>query len=309
MWETRLWKRTEIDDQRWNAFVDASPQQYLYFYTWFLDAACPDWLAITVSHRGKRFLQWPLPVKRKAFLRYAFQPRLTQFGGPLLAPLDGPNHQRQLLYKLALQHAIEALPHLFAIDINLHPSLDLFLPFHWAGFDVRPRYTYWLPLTGGMKAVEAGFSSSTRRNLGKCRKAGCYTRLAESPDNLLMLARQNDIFDAGHEQAFRRIWQVLVQHGCGRLYEAFTADGRLAGAAAYALDGVRTIYLSSALEPELRTSEAGTLLVVEGIATACRNQCSWFDFEGSMIPSVERFFLRFNPVGKVYWNVSKRWPG
>ncbi|GIV31100.1 MAG: hypothetical protein KatS3mg029_0451 [Saprospiraceae bacterium] len=309
MWETRLWKRTEIDDQRWNAFVDASPQQYLYFYTWFLDAACPDWLAITVSHRGKCFLQWPLPVKRKAFLRYAFQPRLTQFGGPLLAPFEGPNHQRQYLYKVALQHAIAALPKLFVIDINLHPSLDFFLPFHWAGFEVRPRYTYWLPLAADVKAVEARFSSSTRRNLDKSRKEGCYTRLAESPDNLLMLARQADIFDAGHEQAFRRIWQVLVQHGAGHVLEAFTADGQLAGAAAYVLDGVRTIYLSSALEPELRRSDAGTLLVAEGIAMACRNHCQWFDFEGSMIPSVEQFFRKFNPVGKVYWNVSRRWPG
>lgn len=308
MWEAQLLRRQDIDEAQWNAFVEVSPQEYLYFYTWFLDAAHPDWQAIEVRYKGHPFLKWPLPVKRKGFLRYAFQPRLTQFGGPMVAPVTGTNFRHKQLIKSALQHAIGALPTLFSLNINLHPALDYFLPFHWAGFQVRPLYTYWLPVSEGFATVEANFSSSIRDDIKKARKKGYTVRTTGDATNLLALTRAVGIFDPAHEDAFRKIWSVVSQYRTAVVIEGLAPGGQVAGAAAYIVDGARTIFLSSALQVEHRQAGVGALLTTEGIALACRSGCQWFDFEGSMLPSVEQFFLRFNPKGKVYWNVSWRWP-
>lgn len=87
MWHTQRSNRKDIDDAQWNRFAEASPQEYLYYHTWYLDAVAPDWEALFVWYGDRLLLQWPLAVSTKGPLRYCFQPRLTQFGGPVFAPM------------------------------------------------------------------------------------------------------------------------------------------------------------------------------------------------------------------------------
>ena len=57
-------------------------------------------------------------------------------------------------------------------------------------------------------------------------------------------------------------------------------------------------------DPEFRNSGAASLLIWEGIKFA-HNHSEIFDFEGSMIESIERFFRGFGAVPRVYYNVTK----
>lgn len=306
MWESRLLKRPEINDEEWNAFVDKSPQRYLYYYSWFLDAVSQDWQAVQVFLKGELFLQWPLPVKQKGPLPYAYQPRLTQFGGPVLLPIYERRHRQHHLTKSALQEAIQALPKLVAIDIHLHPTLSFFMPFQWAGFKVKPRFTYWLPLATDSQQLCAHFSSSIQNHLKKASKAGFSIRKSFSPDNFLKLVLQSETYSKAEAATFRAVWQALPERREAFLLETVSPEGNLAAAAAFIPDVRNFIFFGNALAPSLRNSGAGSLLIAEAIKMASESgKFEYFDFEGSMLPPVEQYFRAFNPEGVMYLNVQR----
>ncbi|MAT53554.1 MAG: hypothetical protein CMN32_03675 [Saprospirales bacterium] len=307
MWESQLLNRTEIDDEAWNAFVDLSPQRYLYYYTWYLDAVCPGWQAVQVAHGGETVLQWPLPIKKKGPLPYAYQPRLTQFGGPVFRAFKEQRHRQHHQIKSALQEAIKALPKLVAIDINLHPELSFFMPFQWAGYKVKPRFTYWLPLEAGYADLKNEFSSSIRNHLKKAAKAGLEITKTEDPSQFLSLALRATVYSAAEAETFQAIWKAISGHRQAFILEAHTPDGQLAAAAAFIPDVRNFIFFGNALSPSLRNSGAGSLLIAEGIHIACEScQHEYFDFEGSMLPPVEQYFRAFNPEGVMYLNISRK---
>ena len=66
-------------------------------------------------------------------------------------------------------------------------------------------------------------------------------------------------------------------------------------------------HLLSGADPELRTSGAGSLLMWEAI-TRARAVTDVFDFEGSMLKPVERFFRAFGSRQTPYLRVSRATP-
>ena len=306
-WESQLLKRTEIDDEAWNAFVDLSPQRYLYFYTWYLDAVCPGWQAIQVAHGGEKVMQWPLPIKKKGPLPYAYQPRLTQFSGSVFRAFKEQRHRQHHQLKSALQEAIKALPSLVAIDINLHPELSFFMPFQWAGYNVQPRFTYWLPLEAGYSDLKNQFSSSIRNHLKKAEKNGLSITKTHDFGSFLSLALRANVYSPSEAETFQAIWKAIAGHRSALILEARTPSGELAAVAAFIPDVRNFIFFGNALSPSMRNSGAGSLLIAEAIRTACEScQHEYFDFEGSMLPAVEQYFRAFNPEGKIYLNVQRK---
>jgi hypothetical protein len=61
-----------------------------------------------------------------------------------------------------------------------------------------------------------------------------------------------------------------------------------------------------AVREEAKQSNLSPLLLWEGIQLASNYKCHTFDFEGSMIPGVERFFRSFGGEPVVYNNISKK---
>ena len=78
-----------------------------------------------------------------------------------------------------------------------------------------------------------------------------------------------------------------------------------AGAVAYVVwDGNAAYYLLGGADPALRTSGASSLLLWEALRRA-RDVTDVFDFEGSMLAPVERFFRGFGAVQTPYLRVSR----
>ena len=66
-------------------------------------------------------------------------------------------------------------------------------------------------------------------------------------------------------------------------------------------------YLLGGADPELRTSGASSLLLWEALQRA-RSRTDVFDFEGSMLAPVERFFRGFGAVQTPYLRVTRSTP-
>ena len=94
---------------------------------------------------------------------------------------------------------------------------------------------------------------------------------------------------------------MLIQWAQGRVHRA--DDARWMHAAIYLVFDARSAYyLISGSDPELRNSGALSLLVHEAIAFSA-SKSARFDFEGSMLEPVERFFRKFGASQKQYCQV------
>src|SRR5260370_7073664 len=84
-------------------------------------------------------------------------------------------------------------------------------------------------------------------------------------------------------------------------------EGRIHAAVYIIWDDRSAYYLMGAADPELRNSGATSLLLWEAIQFAATVTRS-FDFEGSMIESIERFFRAFGAKQKPYFHISRMIP-
>jgi len=69
-------------------------------------------------------------------------------------------------------------------------------------------------------------------------------------------------------------------------------------------DKISAYYLTGGADPVLRNSGATSLLMYTAIKDMAE-YVNTFDFEGSMIESIERFFSSFGTIQKPYFQISK----
>lgn len=88
------------------------------------------------------------------------------------------------------------------------------------------------------------------------------------------------------------------------MFFAEDAQGRIHAAAFLIWNPDRAYYLMGGGDPELRNSGAGSLVMWEAISFAS-TVSRQFDFEGSMIEPVERFFRAFGGEPVSFFSISK----
>jgi lipid II:glycine glycyltransferase (peptidoglycan interpeptide bridge formation enzyme) len=91
---------------------------------------------------------------------------------------------------------------------------------------------------------------------------------------------------------------------CRKIFIASDSQNRMHAGVYLVWDHHSAYYLMSGANPELRNSGAASLCLWEAIRFAS-NVCSRFDFEGSMIEPVERFFRGFGARQVPYSQITK----
>jgi lipid II:glycine glycyltransferase (peptidoglycan interpeptide bridge formation enzyme) len=235
------------------------------------------------------------------------QPPLTQTLGPWVAREAGAKEAKAVGDQLELLAELESsLPPVQAFRQSFSPTLLNALPFHWAGYRLQVRYTYRLNGLRSETALWDGLSGNIRREIRKARK-----RLVVRSDLDL------DRFYAVWAKTFSRQGMPGPDRGQLERLELACApraarvmlfacdDADLIHAVAYVVwDRNAAYYLLGGGDPELRTSGASSLLLWEAIMQA-RAVTDVFDFEGSMLKPVERFFRAFGGQQTPYLHVSR----
>jgi hypothetical protein len=105
---------------------------------------------------------------------------------------------------------------------------------------------------------------------------------------------------------FARHDAALAANGARQLFFAVDAQERIHSAAYLIWDKQAAYYHLSGDDPALRESGAGILLIWEAIRYASEVLgLACFDFEGSMLPAVERIRVQFGAVQTPYFFVWK----
>ena len=246
----------------------------IFHQPWWLDAVAPGrWDAATVERGGRTLAAMPFVVR-------------------------GPRRLRVLLER--------KLPAVVVFHQNFSTSFMNCLPFIWAGYRAEFRYTYQLRDLSSEQALWAGPAGSIRREI---RKATQRLEVREVTDVERFYRVWATTFErqgvaAPDRRRLERIDAECAKRDARTILFAYDEVGQVHAVAYTVRDRRTTYYLMGGGDPHLRTSGAGSLLVWEAIRRASADS-QVFDFEGSMLRPVERFFRAFGGRQTPYPHVSR----
>jgi hypothetical protein len=278
---------------------------------WWLDAAAgPDAWDVTMVRKGDHVLAaMPYVMRRRFGLKVLTQPALTQKLGPWIRPIEGKPSHRLATEKELMQALIDQLPVFDHFIQNWHYGRTNWLPFSWKGFQQSTRYTYVVTGITDTEQVWARMEDNVRNH---CKKAVSRFKLEVRDDlpldtflelNRLTYRRQG-LAVPYSDDFVRRLDEACAQRGCRRLLTAIDPEGRRHAGLYYVWDENSAYGLMAGADPALRNSGANSLCHWEAMKHAAQ-VTQQFDFAGSMLEPVERFFRGFGAIQLPYFKITK----
>lgn len=297
--------------EQYRALCAQEPSIPLFSQAWWLDAtAGPGAWDVALVEKGGTIVAAMSYVPRKRYgLTLLGQPNLTQTLGPWLRETGSKLSTRLAQEKEWLQELIEQLPPFAHFTQNWHWQVANWLPFYWAGFSQTTRYTYILHELTDEQCLWQALQENIRREI---KKAGNRFRLRVrddlSVDDFLILNRMT-FSRQGMELPYtdefvRALDQACAARQARKILIAEDDQGRRHAGVYIVWDQNNAYYLMGGGDPELRSSGATSLCMWEAIKFAA-TVAQRFDFEGSMIEPVEKFFRAFGARQTPYFTVSK----
>jgi hypothetical protein len=302
--DIKIAARSTINENDWNEFIASSPQSANYALAWYLDVVWPDWQGIHVFYKKQLHAVMPLRASKKYGIHYCFQPALSQYGGIFFREMDGKTEKVLALKKKLVTAVVEALPkNLKRFVVNFAPEFDYPLPFHWAGFGLHTRYTYWLENQADKKVMFRNFNERTRTYINKANKSGLVAKGISDISQIIELSKNHDSYSIDY-QLLSRLWEAMKRHGAGRAVEVRDEDGHLHAGFIYQVSGKKQMHLFSAKDPAVSNLGSMSLAIWHSIQQAGEG-IAIHDFEGSMLQPVEHFFRGFGTHPVSYLQITK----
>ena len=287
--------------ERYDELVASSPQGSIFSTTWWLDAVAPDGWRAHLVEEGELRAAWPTLVSRNRWGTLHLGAPLTPFLGPILPAAEGEK-RRWTSAERSLELLIEELGPYAHLEARCHPGFAYWTPLSWHGFTQTTRFTWRLEDLTDLERGEARLRSNIRSDIRKARKQGVTVVEGNKYDLLELHAAAGK----GRERMTGPTWRTVealdgpaASRDARSILVAHGADGEPHAAGYFVWDQTTMYYLVGASDAELRASGATSLLLWAAIERAAQRGLS-FDFEGSMIRSIERFFRAFGGVPAAY---------
>lgn len=275
---------------------------------WWFDATAGAgrWAVAQASLGAGRSVSLPYVMRKQFGFRILTQPPLS-LGGPLFSQAVVADRKRLAIEKDLLTDLIAQLPEHDAFNQHCHHSVTNWLPFYWRGFEQRTRYTYRIECLRDLARTERQFLPGVRGDIRKAeRRFGLriednrgIERFLDLNDLTFSRQGKRPHYDRG---LVRRLDAACQERGCRRIFFAEAPDGRIHAAVYLVWDDHSAYYLMGGSDPALRNSGALSFALWEAIRFASTVTRS-FDFEGSVIESVERHFRAFGATQTPYLQI------
>jgi hypothetical protein len=292
-------------------FLNEVPDAPVFMEPWYLDALAPGWDCVLYEKGGRTLAAWPFYPRHRGPLRQVTMPPLVRFMGPLLHPdCRQPDQAHKILPELWSR-----MPPCQVFLQHSPYSLEYWLPLHWAGFRQSTRYSYRLDTGKGREALWQGLSPSYRNQ--KIPKARTIVTVEESGDIEAFLAVQKASFQRQGlppplpDAVLRDFHRAARQAGRATLLLARNRQSGAVESGAFLVWDRHSLYhLMAGDSPEGRKHASGILLTWACVELALERGFTWFDFLGSMIPSIEAVRRQFGATPTPYFSLSwfsSRW--
>lgn len=194
------------------------------------------------------------------------------------------------------------------IQFNLPTGATDVQPYLWQGFKVSPAYTYQLDLNPDIQGTYNRFDAKLKSDIVKAGKDGILIKKTEDLRQVKTLVKKT-LDKKTKDVSFRLIDKILFEFAKPSnsfAFVAYSADQPVA-AAFCVYDGTIAYYILGGLDPENRYRGAAASAIFASIRHAREIGLQVFDFEGSMIPSIEAFFRGFGGDLVPKYSVHRAW--
>lgn len=285
----------------------------LFSKDWWFDSVCDNgerWDAVIYKKSGVVIAALPYVMKKKGPFNIQTMPKLTQNFQIWINYPDGIKDQDIIDFEVsAVSGIVSLLPKSHFVSFNVNYKLSNLIPFHWAGFSESALYTYVVDDLSDLPEVFSRFDGSMRNKVRKAEKL-VATKFTDDISvfyeiNKKTFTRQGlEIpytfnFLEKHDKA-------LKERKSRQIFLAVDDLGRAHSALYLTWDSHSSYVHMVGEDPELRSSGAGIKLIWDAIQFT-RNELglNCFDFEGSMIKSVENVRRNCGGQQRVYSNLTR----
>lgn len=299
----------QLDKRCYHDICDAYPVP-IFSQDWWLNVVAgeQDWDVLIAEEGGTLLAAMPFTRHRIGPFRLIKMPELTPWLNIWFNYPKEAKYATLLTFeKEILMALIPHLPRVRRFHQKYHYTLTNWLPFYWCKFKQTTRYSYVLDEMGDLDMVFMNFKKNNRYDIRKAEKQ-VEVQVTDDIDAFLYVNHLS--FEYQHKKAsysdvlVKRIDEACRQKSCRKILIAKDAQGRIHAGLYLVWDQNSVYYLMGGSDPALRESNANSLLIWEAIQFAASIQHS-FDFEGSMIEPIERFFRSFGPRQIAYFSIQK----
>lgn len=235
-------------------------------------------------------------------------PPFTPFVGPFLNikaknPVAIMDYWKEILTLMA-----NVFNHLSysVISVSLDKRIIDTQPFIWRKFKVTPGYTYILDLEKQIEEIEKDMSANKRNHIKKALKDNLIVKKTDSYETVKSLvlktfSRQNKTIRTEY------LDKILFDYANANNSFAFVVfkEGNAISCSFFVYDKTTSYNLLSGYDDDNSHHGAGVLGMWEAIKHAKSMGLKYFDFEGSMVPQIERYFRGFGGRLIPYFRVNK----
>jgi lipid II:glycine glycyltransferase (peptidoglycan interpeptide bridge formation enzyme) len=295
--------------EKYRKFCQKEKNIPIFSKDWWLDSVCGEdnWDVVLVEKGEEIFASLPYVLKKKAIFDIISMPQLTQTMGVYIKYPPKQKYYKKLSWeKDMMSKLISGLPKVDMFSQNFDKSITNWLPFYWAGFDQTTRYTYVIENIT-IEELEKNLETDIRRRRRKAFEAG--VEVYESDDiekfyelNTMTFSRQG--MNVPYSFAFvKNLYESCKKNNTVKMYFA-KIDGEVIASNFLVYEENTVYYLMGGINPEKSNLGGMDVVQFESIKFALESGRN-FDFEGSMIESIEKYFRSFGSFQKPYFNISK----
>jgi hypothetical protein len=283
-------KYTEIDKQKWDDCINASPIDLPYAYSWYLDTIGEPWDALVGEDYKYVF---PLTYNNKLRLkRQLYQPAFAQQLG-----IFSPSEITSEITKAFLLKIPKSFGY---IDICLNEG-NTFLPF--GSFSYYRKTNYITPLNKPYEEILKTYSDNHQRNVRKSGNKDLSIENGNQVQQVVDIYKNNQGSKVGllakDYVRIKRIMQLLLDKEKGFVKNVYDAQNKLNLSMFFIKEKNRIINIFGSGNDLGRKNKA-MYFAIDQVFQEFANQEYIFDFEGSSIPGVAYFFKGFGPEKRFY---------
>ncbi|WP_210461910.1 GNAT family N-acetyltransferase [Rufibacter roseolus] len=295
----QLLRHHEIDFARWETCLQNARESLVYRQAWYLEVVCVgEWDALVEIQAGAYVSVFPLPVRRFLGKKKVYQPLFTQ--------------QLGLVVTSASRHT--APEEYLALAADLYGQVQYQLPWPQEAAVNLPEAWTWrrrpnFELSLGAEYTELGqnYANNLRRNLKKAGQEELILQPADAIQSLIELfqstkGKELPELRPRHYQRLADLYAQAKQQGVGQVWEVHRQNKLLAAAFILSTEQ-RTTFLFGASSAEGRTHNAMAFLLDQLIQREAGSGKT-FDFEGSEVPGVAKFYAGFGAQPATYVSLS-----
>jgi lipid II:glycine glycyltransferase (peptidoglycan interpeptide bridge formation enzyme) len=273
---------------------------------WLDTVAGNEWdVSLVINDAGEVVASMPYILKKFFFFKIIVMPQLTPKLGPWIKNYILNSSSKNNKY---LEILIDQLPRFSFFNQNWDYAYKFWLPFYWRGYDQTTYYSYVLNDLTNLELLYNNFSSACKRQIKKAIKN--KVNVIESNDLKRFIALQDKTFfrqkriSTIKDNYFFELDSYLNKKGKRKIFIAQDKLGNDLAAVYLVWDENCSYYLAGGGDSKFRNSGAGNLCMWHAIKFAS-SVSKIFDFEGSMIKNINKYFSTFGAVQKEYFSVRK----